>query len=114
MPYFYFKRFFYYLLCISLLLIIYEIIHYCSKICCKFFYLFFDDDDEINTFIQQGYIPFIMLQKICISNECCSFELSIHPEKPEESVTVSTKTLNSTTALNFDNKKCFLSSKSAF
>ncbi len=55
-----------------------------------------------------------MLQKICILNECCSFDLSIHPEKPEESVTVSTNILNSTTALNFDNKRCFLSSKSAF
>ncbi len=41
--------------------------------------------NEVNTFVQQEHIKLlksdskdIMLQKISISNKCCSFELSIH------------------------------------
>jgi len=46
-----------------------------------------------------------MLQKICISNKCCSFEPSIH-WRILKSITVCTKILCSTTA--------FKSSKSAY
>ncbi len=48
---------------------------------------------------------FIMLQKVYISNECCSFELSIPQRK---CIMVSTKILSSTTVFSIDNnQKCF-------
>ncbi|MDN8907574.1 hypothetical protein Q0O77_14770, partial [Staphylococcus aureus] len=57
---------------------------------------------------------FIMLQKISISNKCCSFELSIHQRILKKSTTVSTKILSSTTVFNIDNNMTFyLSTKSA-
>ncbi len=61
--------------------------------------------------------PFIMLQKISISNKCCSFEHSIHENNPnhDKCITVSTKTWSSTTVFDIDNnQKCFLSSNSAY
>ncbi len=54
----------------------------------------------------------IMLQKK--SNKRCSFELSIH-YIILNNITVSMKILSSTTVFNIDkNKKCFLSTKSAY
>ncbi len=44
----------------------------------------------------------------------CSFELSLNQRILKKCVTVSTKILSSTAVFNTDNKKCFLSTKSAF
>ncbi len=57
-----------------------------------------------------------MLQKISISNKCCSFELSIHLWILKNKMSHGFhKILCSTTVFNIDNnQKCFLSSKSAY
>ncbi len=71
------------------------------------------------TFIQKvsfqiKYIVFVFFNKIS-SNKCSSFELSIHQIILEKStgIMVFTKILSCTTVFNID-KKCFLSSKSAY
>jgi len=47
------------------------------------------------------------------TNKCCYFELSTN-QRMKKCIMVSTKILSSTTVFNIDNnKKCFLSSKSA-
>ncbi len=47
-----------------------------------------------------------MLQKICISNKCGTFECAIHQKILKKTlIMVSTKILSSTTVLNIDNTK---------
>ncbi len=73
---------------------------------------------EINTFIKQECIKLIvntvktliMLQKIFISNKCCSFEL--YQRNLKKSITVYSKILSLSIAFNIDNNnKSFLSNK---
>ncbi len=65
---------------------------------------------------QKGhYIFFLCLQNIYFFKINTAFELSIHQRILKKKVMVSTKTLSNSTVFNVDyNKKCFLSSKSAY
>ncbi len=76
-------------------------IHYRSNVC-----LFWK---EINTKkLKVTVKTFIMLQKISISNKCCSFKL--HQRILKKCIKVSTKILSSTTVFNYNNNTCFLRS----
>jgi len=53
--------------------------------------------------------------KISISNKCCSFELSISSRNPENSLKKKTQKTKKTNVFSIDNnKKCFLTTKSAY
>jgi len=55
-----------------------------------------------------------MLQKISISNKCCSFELYIHQRIMKKGITIYTKILSSTSVFKIDKVHFFYSSKSAY